>query len=46
MFLLSMNPRVYIGDSMNWYTAKMIAYDGYLYFAIDAADNFLERELV
>ena len=37
--------RVYIKGSKNWYTGKVIAYKGYFYFALDAADNFLEREL-
>ena len=39
------NSRVYIKGSKNWYTGKVIAYGSYFYFAPDAAENFLEREL-
>ena len=37
--------RVYIKDSKNCCTRKMIAYGSYYYFAPVAAANFLEREL-
>ena len=45
MLQITIEIRVYIRGNKNWYAWKVIAYGGYFYFAPDAAENFLEREL-